>query len=237
MLAPVSSTCAAPSLHGLVLAISSQRAANDFRSAVIALEQCRVHVRGQRAVDILDSAIAKLDEAAQVQSLLSQQMDGPVVLPELIADLAEAIRIAGGNGQPVQVSLHLDHVELEGDTCPYVLTMISEVIADALRQELKTKGGSVGIKLIQLNDGFELQVRHDWAMDCVSQDEIEATSEPNQPIDILAARLGASVERGISPGTTQLTLRIPMMTGRDDEPTEMGNITRFPQAESRALTA
>jgi two-component sensor histidine kinase len=227
--APAAATAPQP-LEVVMLAIFRHRVTNDISNVITALQNCRERARGPDVRDILDTAITRLRETGRVQHLLSDPANGLVSLSERIYDLAVAVTRSQQDGGPIQLSFHLEPIEVNGEICRRILTIIEETLFGSLPHGHTEKGGIIALSLKRKGISLEISVE---ANDFDGTRIHHPTGSASDLVDAIIANLGARVIRRTSPTGTQVNISVPLA----EIPTYPPEAIRRPvrRAFSRAL--
>jgi two-component sensor histidine kinase len=227
--APAAATAPHP-LEFVMLAIFSNRVTNDISNVIAALQNCRERARGLDVPDMLDMAITRLRETRRVQHLLSDPTNGPVSLSERIYDLAVAVTRSQQNAGRIQLSFHLEPVEVNGEVCRQIVTIIAEALFDALHHDCTEKGEIIAVSLERKGLNLEIGVKAGGFDGTLIR---QPTGSASDLVDALIANLGAKVLRRSSPTGTQVNISVPLPGIRVRPPQAICRPAR--RALSRAL--
>jgi hypothetical protein len=193
----------------LMLALFCHRATGNIYTAISALEDCRRFVRGEVAQGALESALTHLQQAERIQHLLSRRVEGTVSLPELFGELAAAIHNCGCPTRPTRISLHLDPVEIDGNACPYVLTLIAELLAEAMQHCNAYQADTVTVALRRSEDGLIITVACSRGNARAHELSFDRNSAVCGLLDALVVSLGASIRREDLPNRRLVAVYLP----------------------------
>jgi two-component sensor histidine kinase len=191
----------------LLLTETVHRVANEAASALAAIHLAKAAKGGRARAVLLERAAARLEGFAAVNSALAIAFDRPVDVGSLIRIVVMATA-AGRGSRGGEVYVDLPEVELEQGQARRLVLISYELVSNAMRHVVDSRGGRLHVTLHHDADEMRLEVADDGpGVEQVSLNP--GTGVGSRLVAELVRRAGGTLECQSTSAGTVFRVRIP----------------------------